>query len=246
MIDYLPPMRLPKWLGILDAEQIENASIPLTNILKNSLFYPSSGFDGDPIKYLAGHFYSFIYADYGNTRDELDNALNNEGFRGYEIIGSRHVPEKRLASKGWEREPTRQNSKESSGIVEPFAVWIVFQQKEDAYHAGPYRFSLLYLCYDGVEVYKNLFINKNKAPKAIALIQPGGGFGGNWTDFTDRDSVLARSVFSNKAVSPEFLLFGGLGKRDDFKKPCWPEYNEHICYLEKSGGGTIGIWRKHD
>ncbi len=105
------------------------------------------------------------------------------------------------------------------------------------------RFSLLYLCADGAAAYQALYIANAIAPKAIAVIQPGHSFGGNWTNFEDPQQILARTVAANPAGKPEFLLYGGYGSRDYYRQPCWPEYSEHVCFLDKHDGGTIGLWR---
>jgi hypothetical protein len=79
---------------------------------------------------------------------------------------------------------------------------------------------------------------------AIAIIQPGHGFGGNYTDFTDPERILARSVFGNPAGAPQLLLYGGWFERKLYREPCWPGYRELICFLDISGGGSIGVWRR--
>ncbi len=93
-------------------------------------------------------------------------------------------------------------------------------------HHGPDRFSLLYICADGVAVFRSLYIQNAIVPKAIAIIQPGHGFGGNWTNFEDHEKVLGRSVLNdNLGGGPEFLLNGGAGGRglsNDCN--CWPDY----------------------
>ena len=108
---------------------------------------------------------------------------------------------------------------------------------------GPARFSLLYLCADGAAAYQALYVANAVAPKVIAIIQPGHGFGCNWTNFGDPEQILARTVATNPAGKPELLLYGGYGARDYFREPCWPEYSDYICFLDKHGGGTIGVWR---
>lgn len=55
MIEGLPQIILPEWLSVVDADSIETSSFPLEEVLRNSLYYPSSGFDGDPVRYMAGN-----------------------------------------------------------------------------------------------------------------------------------------------------------------------------------------------
>ena len=109
---------------------------------------------------------------------------------------------------------------------------------------GPHRFSLLYLCAEGVAAFQALYVANQLAPAAIGIIQPGYGFGGNWTDFTDRDRIFAGIVLDNPAGHPKFLLHGGIGPREFYDQPCWPEYSEQRGFLDKAGGGSIGVWAK--
>lgn len=248
MIDQLPKMRTPTWLSKLSASSIENEPFPLSRILRDSLYYPSSWFDGDPVRHLAGNILSFIYVDYGHEQSEFDQALHDQGFRGYEVLAKRTVTRQELAPHGWR--PTQPFYSDGApqnlhDLKTPFCTWVVMQRQPGMPRDhGPARFSLLYLCADGAAAFDALYVTNGTAPKAIAIIQPGHAFGGNWTDFTDPGRILARFVLSNPAGQPEFLLYGGYGSRDFFRDPCWPGYQKHLCFLEKSGGGSIGVWSR--
>jgi hypothetical protein len=89
MISVLPSRtRMPGWLENITEENISNQKFDVTNILKDSLYYPSCGSDGLPINCFAGSIRSFVYVDYGFTRNEL-----YEKFR-YKIIASRKISKK--------------------------------------------------------------------------------------------------------------------------------------------------------
>ncbi|MEI7943139.1 MAG: hypothetical protein WCH76_08295 [Candidatus Riflemargulisbacteria bacterium] len=88
------PKATDKWLKVLAKEAIKNGKFPLNDILKNSLFYPSCGNDGGPVKYLSRYVNSFIYADYGLEKKEVKSNLNS--FRGYQIIKERDVSQEEL------------------------------------------------------------------------------------------------------------------------------------------------------
>ena len=247
MIDQLPIMREPTWLSKLTASSIENGAFPLRKLLKDSLYYPASGFDGNPIRHLAGNIHSFIYVDYGYERDAFDRALHEEGFLGYEILAARTVTEQELVPHGWRpTPPLPYEGRPSEGDCKaPFCLWVVMQRRADMSPShGPERFSLLYLCADGAAAFQAIYVANGLAPRAIALIQPGHGFGGNYTDFTDPELILARSVLGNPAGQPELLLYGGWFSRDLYREPCWPNYRDRICFLEIAGGGSIGVWRQ--
>jgi|TARA_B110000285_G_C14856679_1_gene482551 hypothetical protein len=48
MINDLPLLAYPSWLKTLTVESMAEDKFPLNNILTDSLYYPSSAFDGDP------------------------------------------------------------------------------------------------------------------------------------------------------------------------------------------------------
>lgn len=246
----LPRKTVPAWLNAIDEASGATHPFPLKRILKNSLYYPASGFDGDPVKYFAGNIHSFVYADYGHSEEEFLQALANSGFLGYEPIATRSVTAHEL---NWPELPNHLNEASDEDSLElykkfgwikvPFCSWTVFQRCDDRPPShGPARFSLLYLCADGAAAYQALYVANALAPMAIAVIQPGHAFGCNWTNFEDPQQILARTVATNPAGKPELLLYGGIGSRDCYRKPCWPEYDELVYFLDKHDRGSIGLW----
>ena len=249
MIESLPGNNIPEWLKSTTDEG-SSSQFPLSGILSDSLYYPSSGFDGDPIKYLSGNIYSFIYVDYGIDSNELDEEISSRGFNGYHIVLSRNIAEKELTPNGWKPSlPSRNDgdpSKYRDWVKKPFAKWLVFQRNDGLGSAhGAERFSLLYLCADGVAAFQALYISNNCFPLAIAIIQPGHGFGANWTNFENPKEILAKTVLTNLAGKPKILLYGGIGERDFYRTPCWPQFSEHVCFLKKANGGSIGVWKEN-
>ncbi len=247
MISQLPELENPAWLQNISGTSINNEPFPLQDILKDSLYYPSSGFDGRPVMHLSGNLLSFIYVDYGYTYNEFMDSLN-KGFLGYELLAGRKVSKQELAPCGC-RPPslTFQDGDPSQyikfgWIKEPFCYWSIFQ-RQDGYSAshGPSRFSLLFLCADGAAAYQALYVANAAVPKAVAIIQPGHAFGFNWTDFTDPNKILARTVFNNPIGMPEFLFYGGIGKQKWYSEPCWPVFQNPVCYV----GGGFGIWSRN-
>ena len=234
MLDQLPEMTAPRWMTDLSSTTVKNKPFSIHELLRDSLYYPSSGFDGDPVKHLAGNILSFIYVDYGHSRAEFMEDLENRGVCGYELIGQpRSITEQELTPHGWPPDPPSlkygDHSHLADWIKEPFCEWVVFQRSADVPPGhGPYRFSLLYLCKEGVTAFRALYIANNIAPKSVAIIQ-AGATGGNWTNFEDPDDIFARSVLNNKAGQPEILLYGGMGCQS-YQKPCWPDYNTHVCF----------------
>jgi len=84
-IVYLPVQPAPDWLIHMTPERMARDPFPLHDLLSQSLYYPSSSFDGDPIAYLGGNNHSFVYVDYGEERDGLLKALKEPGLLGYRI-----------------------------------------------------------------------------------------------------------------------------------------------------------------
>ena len=82
------------------------------DVLNDSLYYPSSGFDGSPMRHLSGNIHSFIYADYGVTSDELEEEVKTLGFLGYHKILSRSVTEKEPTPNGRQPPPSNPTSPE--------------------------------------------------------------------------------------------------------------------------------------
>jgi len=249
LIEHLPVMKTPGWLEKTTLDRILDGPFPFREILQDSLYYPACGYDGDPVRYLAGNIYSFVYADYSISRQELLDDLENSGFRGYTMMGLRSINYKELVPDGWQvtrpRSVDGDPSKYRDWWKPPHCLWAIFERREEFPPShGPSRFSFLFLCADGAAAYQALYCSNGLTPKAIAIIQPGHGMGGNWTNFEDPTLILGRSVLQSSHGIPEILLFGGFCGRNHYKKPCWPGYGKLLCKLHKRGGGVIGVWSR--
>lgn len=245
----LPERDEPLWLSRLTAESIENGPFPLREILRTSLFYPASKFDVDPVQYLGGHVHSFIYADYGVDEEDFEHALRAPAFHGYRILGKRTVDENHLVGRNWDPESVPPEQRPRVELFQadgtPFCTWVVFECLPDFDELqGPSRFSLLYWWQEGVAAFQKLYASRRLAPKAIAIIQPGYGFGKNWTDFEDPEGPLARVILSNPAGQPGLLLCGGDYVASDELVSSWPGYEELLGSYAKTGGGNVGVWKR--
>ena len=107
---------------------------------------------------------------------------------------------------------------------------------------GPLRFSLVYLCADGVAAYQALYRHNHTAPEVLAIIQPGNDCSVNYTDFKDPDGSLAWTVLrGNGSNIPEYLVCGGLLL--DYTQAFWPDdYPEHVEWFQHVNGN--GVWRR--
>ncbi len=244
----LPVLAIPNWLSNLTPATMEQETFPLLDLLRDSFYYPASGFDGAPVKYFAGHFLSFVYVDYGRARDEFMWDSKHRGFDGYELIGSRLVNTRELAPQGWRPMPP-DPVQHVDWIQNPFCVWSVFRRREGVSddHDGPCRFSLVYLCADGVAAFQALYVANSIAPKAMAIIQPGAGvLGGAYTRFSDPEKILFRSVLLNGGGLPENLVYGGDGDFTQYQPGCWPAYQRHVLSfsLPSDRQRHISVWKR--
>ncbi len=247
MINELAQQELPKWLSDI------TESSPLPNIyelLIDSLYYPACGFNGTPVKYLAGNIYSFVYADYGINKEDFLQNLNGNGpdcgFKNYHSICQREIYYNDIVPKNWR--PTLIPSRDSSRIrllqkeqsCTPFAHWSVWHRNPTVSdECGPIRFSFFFLAGEMSAIYQGLYCRLNISPKILAVIQPGS-FGGEWENAAANDSFFKRVVSSNRAGLPEYLLHGGFG-RGFYEEPCWWEYNgQRLVQLPER---YAGLWK---
>ena len=256
MIPRLPRLEVPQWLRRVKDEPDGEQPFPLREILRDSLYYPASGLQGAPVQYLAGNILSFVYMDYGLSRQEFRQELESVGFTGYGLVTLRSVSVEELAPRGWpsiQRNRGDCSSDDYRDRMQPFFCdWAVLQRCDGfADEHGPERFSFLFACADGVAAFQALYVQNREVPKAIAIIQPGTGFGINWTDFADLDRVLGRTVLGNAAGRPGLLLNGGRGGRGlGNARPWWPGYESPVLangdgsnFLGNTG---ISVWEATD
>ena len=218
-----------KSLQKLSVNQIQNGEFPLRSLLKDSLFYPSCNIDGELIRYCNKHFdqfeiCSFVYADYAAGRERLME--NIDTFRGYHLLATRELG---LADVGAEKHLQRPEGIDIDDYGryrdywQPFGQWAIYERDGDyGPDHGPIRFSLLYLGAEGAAAYSGLYLNNRITPKGLAIIQPGHGFGLNWTNFTDPDGPLTRTMMMGKSM-PEYIFYGGLSFHGYNELP-WPGY----------------------
>lgn len=241
MLQELPQPQQPSWLSDIPDRL---GDLPLHDLLEGSVYYPACGIDGDPVKYLGGNFYSFVYVDYGVGSERLAN--ETETFRGYRVLAARPVSMQELAPHGWTpRFPAGSVTRRTpppDWLMPPFATWLIYERLHDfpANH-GPDRFSLLYIGGDGVATFQALYFATETTPAAIAVIQPGTGFGGNWTNFNDRNEILAWSILDAfPQRRPRWLLHGGHQETSGSQNPCWPEFSNLVRFLRPG----LRLWER--
>lgn len=202
-----------EFLSAITASSFRDAPFPLDEVLEDSLFYPASGTDGTPIRHWLPGILSFVYVDSSTTEAEHDRVLIEAPPKGYSVLGKRRLSPTDLTPNGWSPmppegiEPKRYMQLMKMSGASPataFATWTVFERESHLTDEhGPPRFSLLFLRAEGVAAYQALYISNKVCPKAIAIIRPGTGFGGNFSNF---EEVLLKTLQSNTSGMPEHLL----------------------------------------
>lgn len=180
--------------------------------------YPASGFDGGLIRNCNVNrrnwgVKSFVYVDHHETEQRLHDTPQPKGYR---LLGERRMKEEELVSNGWcpQLLPNLNVRRYQASVSmlankTPFGTWMVFEREDEfGEEHGPKRFSLLFLCADGVAAYQALYWSNNCVPKAIAIIQPGKRFGFNWTDFFKKDDPFYWTVKHNPSGMPEYVYCG--------------------------------------
>lgn len=240
LLSKLPSFGTPPWIR---AAKLGKRTLPVRELLTNSVFYPACGLDGDPVQYLGGNFHSFIYVDYGVGRDRVVSELPR--FRGYELAAYRDVGRHEFTVEGWTPRLPSPEDGDPEAFADmrkpPFAVWSIHQRRKFFYgpHHGPERFSLLYLGGEGVQAFQELYYAHKTSPRVVAVIQTGHAFGLNWTNFEQEEGFFARTVLGNPHGAHEYLLYGGSFDEAYYTKACWPTYSEHVATLHS----RLHLWR---
>ena len=211
-----------EFLESMTTEQVQNEPLPLRLLLWNSVYYPASGLDGGVIKYCNTlgkdmGICSFVYCDYDTNEEELcDNVANH--FRGYTIFAHRSVTVGELGVTHLSMDPIDDRAKRNPIMpkTDPFCHWFIME-RDSAFgeEHGPKRFSLLFLCCEGVTAYVQLYCQNEMVPSVLAIIQPGTGFGGNWTDFRAYHAPLSFVLNHTPQGMPRWIFNGGMGNSDD-------------------------------
>jgi hypothetical protein len=243
---------MPAWLEAILHGNVD-MQLPLKDILKDSLYYPASGLNGTPVKFLAGNIFSFVYADYDVTREQFLHNLNGSepecGFKGYRVVFQRDLVRNDIVPPNWrpamllQSEQQRRSLLERERECEPFGHWSVWQRNANAEGTcdAP-AFSFIFFAGEMSAIYQGLYCRLCIAPKILALIQPGA-MGGEWESVTSDDSFFKKVVASNKAGWPEYLLHGGFG-RGFYDAACWDEYQgERLVQLPER---YAGLWKLND
>jgi len=201
---------------------------PLDLMLDGCLFYPASGLDFRPIRIYG--IQSAVYVDYYFEQNEIEDRVTRGGLRGYDILGIEDVDLEVLVPDPFNPDVSGDNLVRAQGFSSPiegrikpaFAKWIVFERRHKNRRSDSHsRISLLYICAEAIAIFQQLFVSRKICPDYVAIIRPGTGFGGNWTDFREEEGLLGQSVRSvANDCTPQFLI-------SDWEGGYWPEMFPH-------------------
>lgn len=215
-----------------------NSSFNLIDILQNSVYYPASGIDSTPIEVFGNKYNSYINVDYSMSYDDVRRSMEFDFEKvGYKLVGIKDVTLEELIPNGRTYSPIELNEHELKRLKENqhiydlfysftssvFAIWSVYELSEDLTNKSigkAKRFSLLHICGEGSVTFKALYVQNKINPRAIAIINPGEGYGDNWTKFTDYKyrfyQSVRKNVDNNGADMPEYMLTNAAADEDGY------------------------------
>jgi hypothetical protein len=191
----------------------------MEQFLNGSVFYPCSGLDGAPIKYVGKMFQRFFYADYFIPKSDFMWDFKYPGCRGYKTVSLEELDVQAAFGCSWEE--IARNSPDTieklpfktapyQWIPEAAFLALARFERSPGYTEdhGPERFEVLYAKCEAVAIFRATFNRFGVAPGCLAHIRPGLAFGGNFQGYC---KVLNQVVSENPAGTPEFLLYDHLG-----------------------------------
>lgn len=218
-------------------------SFNLDQLLPNSIFYPASGIDATGIELLNYLTDSFVHIDYGVPLQEVKKAMRTEfNGIGYVLVGMKDLSSEELLGSTLLKQPSNLNQFEMKKLKdievaklldeaskEIAAVWAVYELSEStpATDKKQKRFSLLHIKGEACAVLEALYCSRGVNPMAIVIINPGDGFGNNWTMLSNSEFRFYRLLTENALIHgismPEWLLSNYLLPKGT-DQTYWPQY----------------------
>jgi hypothetical protein len=260
MLKILPHQAVPSWLN----NYMPGENIPFKELFNNSVYYPACGFDGDVANLCMGYSHSFVYVDNlclwsNTTKETVYSQINHpENFKGFKkIYQQEYSYEQLLGTHEVIHEPLQRNDGNPEHGLEAqpfFAILTIFEPIEgistkyirsetSTIHHVYERMAFLYICDDGCRAYEKIYQSHLTSPKAIAIIQPGDAFGGNWTSYYDQKQIFSRIVHRNPGGMPEIMIFGGRDSRGGwYRKNFWSSYPKNL-YYSRLHNNALSVWK---
>lgn len=180
----------------------------LDSWLRECVFYPCSRLHGGPVKFLGKRFQRFFYADYSVDRKELDKAIAEGGFKGYQISSIDDLTPDSVFGMTWKRleqEHCDTISRVHFEWSDPFVVLCRFERSVDRDDDhGPATFEFMFARSEAIATFKSAFSRRNIAPKCQVHIRCGNGLGGNFDQYPQ---CLRTALLENGGGLPAYLLY---------------------------------------
>jgi hypothetical protein len=186
----------------------------MDQFLNGSVFYPCSGLDGAPIKYVGKTFQRFFYADYFTRKSDFFWDCQAGGCRGYTTSSVEELDVRTALGCSWEEiaQESPETIRELPFKWHPENAFLALArfEREPSYSDdhGPERFELLFAQCEAIALFRATYGRYGVVPGCLAHIRPGLSFGGNFRGYTEQ---LDRAMRQNRAGLPEFLLYDHLG-----------------------------------
>jgi len=209
IVNYLrrQPEKMPDWLlNYKKGKRIEFKTIMASRVV----YYPGSGFDGQPVATFNEGLYAhvYLYVDYGVEQNYTKEQFIQSGFLGYRCIDIQDFEKKDLVQSPskpfFNLSKTQMENMKSSTRGKGFGFVGFFERLPsfDDKH-GVKRFAVVYLGGDGIATYAALFASKFY-PNPHVLILQDHGFGGNYDSFGKNG--LMHNIAKEYNVFPELIL----------------------------------------
>ena len=215
----------------LRPHQIIMEPVPIEQLLRDCLFYPDSGLDGEIIRSCNRSFdrdriVSFIYADPAVCRQDFLDEMDS--FTGYKILATQAFKDEDF---GIDHSPV------SSSRAQPFSQWIVYQRLP-GYGAefGPERFSLLFFGggdADGVFMFNSLFVSRRMAPKAFVS-----------KTYLNEDHNPYADAFDSGLYPELIYVFEDNPGEDELPWASYMFSEDAGIHYGPGGRGRVSIWRE--
>ena len=245
MVDCINTPPPPPWLSNLTPAEITNGPLPIDQICEASVYHPACGTDATVITALLGNAHSFVYCDIHDYRPQLNDwvasLLANDGWR---LLARREfnirdlLPEWALPTcrynpdlhcdvfRGWGTTIHLRNGRPCPPLHAraAYVIWAVYEKSG----SHPQRFSLLFVCNEGICTYKALYPDRARNPHILVLPIT---FYGPWYIFYDSQHCFVPIVQSLPMAMPPYVL------RDvNVNNHVWNSHPECVGLVETTHG----------
>lgn len=201
----------------------------IRKFLKNALFYAASGLDDTPIRHCASRFNNFIYVDYSRKRQAVLQKLLHEGLGDYVLASeadAKELPANLVLGRDWlgipflafGNHPGLPENWHEIMLQDPFVLQAQMCRRSGA--NAPNKINFMFIPFEACATYGLLFTRRHIAPRCVAHIRCGVGFGGNFSGYP---SSLGLKMTETREGIPQYILHDHL---------CRPDYGDYLILVE--------------